>query len=227
MTARGERGCEKVLLSSAVIESPSRIEHVHASDGVKIAYLELGDGPPIVFASSIFGDAPPLPNRMAPGKTAGVTRALYPGSFDPLHLGHLAVIEKAATMFDHVVVAVVGNPGKRSGLFALTDRVAMIDQATNSLANVSSEIHHGLTVDIARKTGSDVVIRTGHKDKGDEWSMLAMNELMSGTKTCFMPPPPELMFLSSSLVRSLLAHDRLSDAKRFLPPPVASALGAP
>ena len=129
-------------------------------------------------------------------------------------------------MFEHVVVAVVGNPGKRSGLFALADRVALVEMATDSLANVSCEVHHGLTVDAVRKTGSDVVIRTGHKDKGDEWSMLAMNELMAGTKTCFIPPAPELMFLSSSLVRSLLAHDRLSNAEQFVPPPVAAALRA-
>lgn len=162
----------------------------------------------------------------APGKTPAVATALYPGSFDPLHLGHLSVIEMAATMFERVVVVVIGNPGKRSGLFALTDRVALIELATDSIVNVSCAVHHGLTVDVVRETGSDVVIRTGHKDKGDEWSMLAMNELMAGTKTCFNPPAPELMFLSSSLVRSLLVHDRLSDAERFVPPAVAAALRA-
>jgi len=129
-------------------------------------------------------------------------------------------------MFEHVVVAVVGNPGKRSGLFAVPDRVALIELATHSLSNVSCEVHRGLTVDAVRTTGSDVLIRTGHKDEGDEWSLLAMNKLLAGTETCFIPPPPELMFLSSSLVRSLLAHDRLSDAERFVPPPVAAALRA-
>lgn len=152
--------------------------------------------------------------------------ALYPGSFDPLHLGHVSVIEKAATMFDHVVIAVIGNPRKRSGLLAVADRVALIELATSSMSNVSCRAHQGLTVDAARQTGTDVIIRTGHKDKGDEWSMLAMNELVAGTRTCFVPPAPELSFLSSSLVRSLLAHGRLRDARRFVPPPVADALSA-
>lgn len=160
------------------------------------------------------------------GKTGAVTRALYPGSFDPLHLGHVSVIETAAAMFDHVVVAVVGNPGKRRGLFALQDRAALIEQATASLANVSCEVHRGLTADAVRANGCDVVIRTGHKDEGDEWSMLAVNAFVAGTETCFLPPPPELQFLSSSLVRSLLANGRLSDAERFVPPPVAAALRA-
>jgi pantetheine-phosphate adenylyltransferase len=162
----------------------------------------------------------------APDKTPCVATGLYPGSFDPLHLGHVSVIEKAATMFDHVVIAVIGNPRKRSGLLAVNDRVTLIQLATSSLSNVSCRVHQGLTVDAMRQTSSDVIIRTGHKDQGDEWSMLAMNELMAGTKTCFIPPAPEFMFLSSSLVRSLLAHGRLPDARRFVPPPVADALSA-
>lgn len=135
-------------------------------------------------------------------------------------------------MFDHVVVAVIGNPDKSSGMFSVADRVALIRSAARTLSNVTCVNHHGLTVDAVKQTGSDVIIRTGHKDKGDEWSMLAMNELMAlamnelmaGTRTCFVPPDPEVAFLSSSLVRSLTSLGRVDDAIRFVPPPVAQAL---
>lgn len=152
--------------------------------------------------------------------------ALYPGSFDPLHLGHLSVIEKAAAMFDDVVIAVIGNPRKHSGLFSVEDRIALIERSTLGLPNVSCRGQQGLTVAAVRQAGADVIIRTGHKDKGDEWSMQAMNELMAGVKTCYVPPPAELLFLSSTLVRSLLARDRLSDATRLVPTPVAESLSA-
>lgn len=150
--------------------------------------------------------------------------ALYPGSFDPVHLGHVSVIEKAATMFDQVVIAVVGNPGKRSGLLSIAERVALLAQVTSALPNVRCGAHHGLTVEAVRATGADLIIRTGHKDEGDEWSMLGMNERIAGTPTCFVPPAPELTFLSSSLVRSLLARGRLTEAQGLVPSPVAAAL---
>jgi pantetheine-phosphate adenylyltransferase len=153
-----------------------------------------------------------------------VATALYPGSFDPLHLGHLSVIRKAATMFDHVVVAVIGNPDKSSGMFTVADRIGLIRAAAASLPNVTCVQHHGLTVDAVQQTGSDVIIRTGHKDQGDEWSMLAMNELVAGTRTCFVPPDPAVASLSSSLVRSLTRLGRVADAIKLVPPPVARAL---
>ena len=152
--------------------------------------------------------------------------ALYPGSFDPVHLGHLSVIEKSATMFDHVVVAIIVNPHKLSALFAVAERIALVENVTASLRNVTCTSYDGLTVGAARETGSDVIIRTGHKDTGDEWSMLAMNELVAGTRTCFVPPEPAVAWLSSSLVRSLLGSDRVADATRFVPQSVADALRA-
>jgi pantetheine-phosphate adenylyltransferase len=153
-----------------------------------------------------------------------VTSALYAGSFDPIHMGHLSVIEQASTMFDSVVVAVLGNPRKRSGLFALEERIKLVESSTAHLANVSCIGHQGLTVDAVNALGLDGIIRTGHKDRRDEWSMLAMNELVSGYKTFFVPPDPGVMHLSSSLVRLLVADDRAEDASTLVPAVVADAL---
>lgn len=127
-------------------------------------------------------------------------------------------------MFDQVVVAVIGNPDKSAGMFTVADRVGLIRSAARLLSNVTCVSHHGLTVAAVEQTGADVVIRTGHKDHGDEWSMLAMNERTAGTRTCFVPPDPAVAFLSSSLVRSLTRHGRVADAIRFVPSPVAHAL---
>ena len=127
-------------------------------------------------------------------------------------------------MFDSVVVAVLGNQRKRSGLFAIEERVELVRSSTAHLANVSSMGHQGLTVDAANAADVDGIIRTGHKDPRDEWSMLAVNELMSGFKTFFVPPDPSVMHLSSSLVRSLLANDRADEALTLVPSVVADAL---
>ena len=153
-----------------------------------------------------------------------MTSALYAGSFDPIHLGHLSVIERASNMFDAIVVAVLGNPNKHAGLFAVEERVRLVERATAHLANVSCRAHHGLTVDAVEAVGADGIIRTGHKDHRDEWSMLAMNELMSGCKTFFVPPDPAVMHLSSSLVRTLVADTRSDDAAALVPAAVARAL---
>ena len=127
-------------------------------------------------------------------------------------------------MFDGVVVAVIGNPEKKSGMFPVDERADLIRSAARSLSNVTCVTHHGLTVNAVYRTGSDVIIRTGHKDKDNEWAMLAMNELMAGTRTCFVPPDPEVALLSSSLVRSLARLGRLTDAIPLVPTPVAEAL---
>ena len=146
-----------------------------------------------------------------------MTFALYPGSFDPVHVGHLTVIEKAASMFDRVVVAVVGNPDKPSGMFSIAERIRLIEAAVAELGNVECISHNGLTVDALPTTGSDVIIRTGHKDAEDEWAMLAMNKLMTGARTFFVPPDPSVAHVSASLVRSLAGDGRLDDAISLVP----------
>jgi pantetheine-phosphate adenylyltransferase len=153
-----------------------------------------------------------------------VATALYPGSFDPVHLGHFSVIEHATAIFEQVVIAVVGNPDKSSGMFDITTRIELIRASTAHMETVSCIGHHGLTVEAAQLLDNPVIIRTGHKDADDEWAMLAMNKRMTGVTTAFVPPDPTVMHLSSSLVRSLVASGRVAEACRLVPHAVAEAL---
>lgn len=153
-----------------------------------------------------------------------MARALYAGSFDPLHLGHLSVIERTAGVFDEVIVAVLGNPAKRSGLFAIAERVRMIEAATAHLANVRCKTHQGLAVDAASAEHADVLVRSAHKDTGHERSMAAMNESMSGIGTCFAMPDAATSGISSSLVRELLTKGKREAALRLVPPAVGERI---
>jgi pantetheine-phosphate adenylyltransferase len=159
------------------------------------------------------------------GKTREVASALYAGSFDPVHLGHLSVVERSATMFDSVTIAVLGNPTKRAGMFSVAERIELLAGATRHLPNVSCIGHRGLTIDAVRRAGADGIVRTGHKDHDDEWAMLAMNEMVSGCKTFFVPPDPKVAHLSSSLVRSLVSSGRLTEARALVPSTIAAELG--
>jgi pantetheine-phosphate adenylyltransferase len=109
-------------------------------------------------------------------------------------------------------------------MFSIAERIVLLEQSLGALGNVRCVSHHGLTVDACRVNRCDVVIRTGHKDDADEWSMLAMNHLMTGVGTAFVPPSAELLHLSSSLVRSLVATGHAADAEELVPAPVALAL---
>ena len=150
--------------------------------------------------------------------------ALYPGSFDPFHLGHLAVVEQVAPGFDVVVVAVVGNPQKASGMFQIPQRVRMAEVATAHLSNVRCVAYQGLTVDLLRAEGADVVIRCAHKDSGSERSMAAMNEVTAGVRTFFAVPDPAVRGISSSLVRELLSTGELAAAMHLVPAATHAAL---
>lgn len=139
-------------------------------------------------------------------------------------MGHLSVVERSSAMFDHVTIAVIGNPTKRTGMFTVEQRLQMLRAATSHLANVDCVGHRGLTIDAVAHLGADGIIRTGHKDHDDEWAMLAMNEMASGCKTFFVPPAPDVAHLSSSLVRALVGSGRSTHAGELVPPSVAAAL---
>lgn len=150
--------------------------------------------------------------------------ALYPGSFDPFHLGHLAVVEEAAHTFDEVIVAVVGNPEKPSGLLPIPDRIQLTRMATGHLDNVSCLGYHGLTVDLVRAVGAEVLIRCAHKDTGTERSMAAMNEAAAGVATFFATPDPGVRIISSSLIRSLVTSGETHAAMQLVPAAARSFL---
>lgn len=150
--------------------------------------------------------------------------ALYAGSFDPIHLGHLRVIEHVARIHDQVIVAVLANPQKPSGLFTPEARLRLIAAATSHLPSVRSVRFHGLTVQLAREEGATVLVRSAHKERGDEVSMAAMNLMVGGIHTLFVPPEMRTRTISSSLVRRLFHSGQLTAAQELVPAAVGRAL---
>jgi pantetheine-phosphate adenylyltransferase len=153
-----------------------------------------------------------------------VAVALYAGSFDPIHLGHLGVIEQAARSYDGVVVAVVANPQKPVGFFRPEERLRLVQEATAHLESVRAVRFHGLTVDLARSEGATVLVRSAHKERASELSMAAMNQVLTGIPTAFVPAGAATRTISSSLVRQLIASGDLAAARELVPPCVAEAL---
>lgn len=136
-------------------------------------------------------------------KNAGL--ALYPGSFDPLTMGHLDVIERAATVFPRVLVAVVVNPQKRGPLFTTDERKHMIVEATKHLGNVEVADFRGLLADFATRVGARVLVKGLRvvSDFESEMSTALMNRSLSGIETMFVPSDPRYSFVSSSLVKEV------------------------
>jgi pantetheine-phosphate adenylyltransferase len=150
--------------------------------------------------------------------------ALYPGSFDPLHLGHLDVIEQGLELFGSVVVVTMHNPGKPSGAFGLDDRQAMIRESLSGRDNVRVEAFPGLAIDAAVAFGANVIIK-GLRSASDfdvEQQMSLMNHTVGGVRTVFVAANPTLSFISSRYIREIAVHGR--DLSALVPPPVAARL---
>lgn len=157
-----------------------------------------------------------------------MSRVLYPGSFDPLHLGHLDVIVQAAELFGDVVVAVIQNLDKPTGLFTAAERVALIEEsaaADPSLAGkVSVRTFSGLAIDAAADAGVDFIVK-GLRTYGDfelEQQMAQTNYSVSGIRTAYVPCDPALVYVSSRFVREIARYGR--DVGHMVPAPVAAAL---
>lgn len=136
---------------------------------------------------------------------AAMTRAVCPGSFDPVTFGHLDVIERTAQLFDQVVVAVGANMSK-TALFTPAERVAMLKQGCAGWPGVSVALFDGLLVDFCRDQQISVIskgLRSGDLDY--ELAMAQMNRRLSGVETAFLPADPRWSYVSSSLVREVAA----------------------
>ncbi len=153
-----------------------------------------------------------------------MARVLYPGSFDPLHNGHVEIIETAASLFDEVVVAAMVNPQKSASLFELEDRLAMIDESLAHLPNVSSASFGGLVVDLVRSIGADFIVKglRAVSDFEGEMQMAQMNHAVSGFHTVFLPTASTHSFLASKFIRDIARGGR--DVSSMVPPPVAQRL---
>ena len=134
--------------------------------------------------------------------------AIYPGSFDPITLGHLDIIERAAALFDKLVVVTMHNQNKRP-LFTPEEREDMIRRVTAKLLNVEVRHHSGLLADYADEVGACTIVKglRAVSDFDNEFQMaLANRRLNNHVDTAFLMTSAEHMFLSSSLVKDIAAH---------------------
>ncbi|MCB9718892.1 MAG: pantetheine-phosphate adenylyltransferase [Myxococcales bacterium] len=154
------------------------------------------------------------------------TIAVYPGSFDPITVGHIDILERAVKIFDHVIVAIGQHPTK-PGFFPVEQRKKLIEQSAEHLRGFSVTGFSGLVVDFCREQGARVIVRglRAVSDFEPEFQMgLANRDLDPELETVFLIPRPDRMFVSSSLVREIASHG--GDYERYVSPAVARAMAS-
>mgnify|MGYP002640288962 FL=1 len=155
-----------------------------------------------------------------------MNRAIYPGSFDPITLGHLNIIERALDMYDGLIVLLAVNPGK-SSLFTVEENLDMVREVTSRWPQVEVDTTTGLLVDYARKHGIRQAVRglRAVTDFDAEFSMALTNRsLWEDFDTVYLMTSAEYMFLRSSTVKQIAEHG--GDVSRFVPPVVETRLRA-
>ena len=152
------------------------------------------------------------------------TKAIYPGTFDPITNGHIDIVTRAAGMFDKVLLAIAASPSKKP-MFSLDERIALAEQATAHLVNVEVIGFSDLMANFARAQQANILIR-GLRAVADfeyEMQLAHMNRhLMPELESVFLMPSKEWSFISSSLVKEVARHD--GDVTHFLPVNVHQAL---
>ena len=153
-----------------------------------------------------------------------VSRAVYPGTFDPVTFGHIDLIKRARTIFDEVIVAVAHNPGK-GPLFSVQERVAFLERVTRSMRGVTVDAFDSLVVSYARRKRARVVIR-GLRMLSDfeyEFQMALTNrKLAADVETIFMMPSESYAYVSARLLKEAAVFG--ADLSAFVPPFVSQAL---
>jgi len=151
-------------------------------------------------------------------------RVLYPGTFDPVTLGHVDLIRRGTALFGPLCVGVAVNPGKEP-LFSVEERIEMIRREVADLPAVSVESFHGLVVDYCRRRGIPVILR-GVRTVSDfeyEYQMALTNRALEpGVETVFVMPNERFSYLSSRLIKEVYAAG--GDLERFLSPAVHARL---
>ncbi|MEW8971138.1 pantetheine-phosphate adenylyltransferase [Mesobacillus jeotgali] len=150
--------------------------------------------------------------------------AVCPGSFDPITLGHLDIITRAAKVFDELYVVVLNNSSKKP-LFSVEERIELIEQVTKGIANVKVDSFQGLLVDYAESVNADAIIR-GLRAVSDfeyEMQITSMNRVLSDKiETFFIMTNNQYSFLSSSIVKEVAKYD--GKISELVPPEVEAAL---
>ena len=151
--------------------------------------------------------------------------AMYPGTFDPITLGHEDLVRRAVKVFDRVVVAIAADTGSKAPMFDLDERVELAESALAGIDGFEVTSYKGLTVDFARNNGLSVIIR-GLRAVSDfeyEFQLATMNRhLTDEVETVFLTPQESYTFISSSMVREIAALG--GDVSEFVSPKVGEAL---
>jgi pantetheine-phosphate adenylyltransferase len=132
-------------------------------------------------------------------------RAVYPGMFDPVHNGHVDVIQRSLQIFDELIVAVVANPSKQP-LFSVKERLEMIDEATSELSNFRIVAFDGLLIDLVARERADCIVRgiRAISDFEYEFQMALMNRKLRATvETVFLMPHEKYTYISSRLIKEV------------------------
>ena len=153
-------------------------------------------------------------------------RAVYPGSFDPITNGHWDILKSGSEIFDKVIIAVSYNINKKSFL-SVEERVDLIRQSVTNFENVEVDSFEGLTVEYAKKVGASTLLRGLRTSFDFEYELQLSqtnNALYKDLKTVFLITKPEYNFISSSMVREILANK--GDISKFVPTVVNDYLKA-
>lgn len=150
--------------------------------------------------------------------------AIYPGSFDPITLGHVDIIERSAKFFDKVLL-VIANNSQKAGWFNVEDRLALCQQALSHLGNIEYHQHEGLTIDFAKQHDAQIILR-GVRTAADvdfEMQLANMNRSMENTiETFFIPASQQHTYISSSLIKEIAKTGK--SIQQFLPKAAANAV---
>lgn len=150
--------------------------------------------------------------------------AIYPGSFDPVTNGHLDVIQRAARIFDHVIVAVADNTGKKA-LFTIKERAELLKEVTKAIKNVSVETFDSLVIEYARHKKINVLIRGMRMTSDFDYEFqiaLTNRRLAEDIETVFLMPSEHVAFVSSSLLKEIAGLN--ADISSFVPKAVERKL---
>ncbi len=150
--------------------------------------------------------------------------AVFPGTFDPITIGHVSIVRRALPLFSRMFIGIGVNTTKRT-MFNEAQRAAWVREAFQGEPKVEVVAFEGLTVDLCRRVGATFIVRglRNSTDHGYERSIALMNRQLAGVETLFLPSAPEHAHISSTIVRELIANK--ADVAALVPMDIRAALG--